>query len=294
MERSRFPNKVLPYLLLIPAAVSSIIFIIIPAAQSLYQSFFFSHPFTGQMRYVGLKHYQSLFSDPEYLNSVRITFVFSAFVVIVGMGLSLLLSVLLSKRIRGVSYFQLGLLWPYALSPAMAATLWALLTHPSIGPISHFLEFLIGKRMNWITDAFSAQFMLIIASIWKNMGYNIVFFLAGLANIPRDFSEAARIDGAGPLREFFTITFPLLSPVTFFLVVTNILYALFDIFPMVDLLTRGGPGRSTDLLIYKLYRDGFLNFNIGIASAQSVILFVVVSILTLLIFKFGSSRIHYQ
>jgi ABC-type sugar transport systems, permease components len=185
------------------------------------------------------------------------------------------------------------LIWPYALSPAVAGVIFLFLFSPGFGAVNYLLSQIIGRELNWLGDPTLAVILLIVASIWKNLGYNIVFYLAGLQNLNVEVLEAAAIDGAGPWRRFWSVTFALLSPITFFLLITNITYSFFDIFGMVDIVTKGGPLNATNVMIYNLYRDGFEYYKSGLAAAQSVILFAVVVALTLIQFRTSGRHVHY-
>lgn len=292
--QSRFPSRVLPYVLLAPSVLIVLVFLIIPSIQSLYLSFFQTSPFGDRRIYVGLRNFTRLFASSEYLNSFLVSFLSAAFVVVVGLLVSLLFAVLADQRIRGIKIYRTLLIWPYALSPAVAGTIWALLWHPSAGFLPYLIQAAGGPSLNWMTSGNLALLVVSLAATWKMLGYNVIFFLAALQGVPSDLEEAAEVDGATPFRRFFHITLPFISPTAFFLLIMNSLYAFFETFGLIDVMTRGGPGRATDVLVYKLWRDGFVNLQTGLASAESIILFVLVAILTLLQFRFAGQRVFYQ
>jgi sn-glycerol 3-phosphate transport system permease protein len=292
MQR-RFPNKILPYILVSPSIVVVIIFLIIPTIQSLYMSFFRVSPFGDKMIFVKFYNFIKLFTSPDYLNSLVITLIFVIAVVAIGLTVGLLISVVLNQRLRGLNYYRTLFIWTYAISPAVAGTIWALMFDPSSGPMVYIINTLFGKNLNWMMNGNLALLIVIIAASWKMLGYNIIFFLAGLQTIPQELLEAASIDGASSVRKFFRITLPLLSPTTFFLLIMNMLYAFFQVFGLIDVMTKGGPGNATEVLVYKLYRDGFVNLDTGFASAQSVVLFIFVAILTALQFKYAERTVFY-
>jgi len=292
MQR-RFPNKVLPYLLVSPSIVVVIIFLVIPTIQSLYMSFFRVSPFGDRLIFVKLYNFTKLFKSTDYVHSLLITLVFAAAVVALGITIGLLISVVLNQRLKGLNYYRTLFIWTYAISPAVAGTIWALMFDPSSGPIVYIIKTLFNVKLNWMMNGNLALVIVIIAASWKMLGYNIIFFLAGLQTIPEELLEAASIDGASSVRKFFKITLPLLSPTTFFLLIMNMLYAFFQVFGLIDIMTKGGPGNATEVLVYKLYRDGFINLDTGFASAQSVVLFVFVAILTALQFKYAERRVFY-
>ncbi|MFN2201570.1 MAG: carbohydrate ABC transporter permease [Caldilineaceae bacterium] len=292
--QTRFPNRVLPYILLSPSVIVVLIFFVIPSVQSLYLSFYRVNMLGTKKIFVGLENFTRLLQDPAYLNSVIVSLKFAFFVVFVGLGVSLAIAVVANQRYRGFSVYRTMLIWPYALSPAIAALIWGLMMDPSFGIISHIINSLTGIRFSYLTNGFHALLFLSVAATWKMLGYNIIFFLAGLQSMQVELLEAASIDGAGSWPRFWRIIFPLLSPTTFFLFIMNTLYAFFQVFGMVHITTDGGPGRATDLLVFKLYRDGFIGMNTGLASAQSIVLLVMVASLTLIQFRYAGSRVVYR
>src|SRR6266511_1477386 len=265
----RFPNRMLPYALLFPSLAVIVVFLIVPAVQSLRLAFYEVSPFTGRGFFVGLSNFRVLLGSDIYRHSLGIT-------------LSLAVAVLASQPLRGLGLYRVAILWPYALSPAVAGTIWALLFDPSTGPATLTIRALTGLSPNWMMSGAYAVWVVIVAAAWKMLGFNVVFFLAGLQAFPAELREAARVDGAGAARVFWRITFPILSPITFFLFVMNSLYAFFDLFGLIDVMTQGGPGGATDILIYRLYQDAFISARWGMGSAQSILLFVMVGILTAL------------
>lgn len=292
--RSSFPNKWLPYILLSPSIIVVLLFLVVPSLQSIYYSFFRLSLFGDKLLFVGWDNFRKLFTSTDYLNSLIRTLLFAAFVVGAGLFVSMILAVLLNIKLKGLFIYRTLFIWTYALSPAVAGTIWALIFSPSSGPFNFFLESLFHTSINWMTESSIALLIVSVAATWKMMGYNIIFFLAGLQAIPNEMLEAASIDGAKPAMKFFKVTFPLLSPTTFFLLIMNMMYAFFEVFGLIDIMTKGGPGNATEVLVYKLYKDGFINFNTGLASAQSVTLFIFVSILTILQFRFTERRVFYN
>jgi len=296
MNEDRFPgHKFLPYLLIAPSIAVIFIFLIGPFAQSIYESFFVSTTFGTNTIYVGLRNYIRLFSSPDYLNSVTATFKFAAFVIIIGLSISLAIAQLLNQKIRGVGFYQVALIWTYAISPTIAGVIWASMFSPATGLIPYIVSKLSGGyTLNWMTNGQLALFIVAAAATWKMLGYNIIFFLAGLQNVPDEFLEAAHIDGASPWKAFWRITFPMLSPTTSFLLFVNMLYAFFQVFGLIDIMTRGGPGNATEILVYKLYRDGFIHLNTGSASAQSFIIFFVISMVAIIQLRIVTQKAIYS
>jgi sn-glycerol 3-phosphate transport system permease protein len=290
-RRVIFPNKVLPYVLLLPQLAITVIFFYWPALQAIYQSLLLQDPFGLRTQFVWFENFQTVFTDPLYLGSVRVTLVFSTAVAVIAMGCALLFAVMADRRIRGRQVYRTLLMWPYAVAPAVAASLWLFIFHPDIGVIGRWLN-QVGMHWDYKLNGTHALLLVILASAWKQVSYNFLFFLAGLQAIPKSVVEAASMD-AGPGRTFRSIIFPLLSPTSFFLLVVNVVYAFFDTFGVIHALTGGGPAKATETLIYKVYVDGIMNLDLGGSSAQSVILMVVVIGLTAIQFRFIERKVHY-
>jgi len=291
-KRVVFKNKFLPYLLVTPQIVITLVFFIWPASQALYQSVLREDPFGLSTRFVGLKNFVYIFTDPAYLHSIKVTVVFSFSVAALSMSIALLLALMADRAIRGATVYKTLIIWPYAVAPVVAGVLWFFLFNPTVGVVVTYLK-MLGVDWNHTLNGRQAMLLVIIAAAWREISYNFLFFLAGLQAIPKSFIEAAAIDGASPARRFWTIVFPLLSPTTFFLIVVNIVYAFFDTFGVIHAITSGGPNYATDILVYKVYRDGFVNLDLGGSAAQSVILMVIVISLTVIQFRYIERRVHY-
>ncbi len=291
-KRVVFRSWWLPYALLAPQLAITIVFFFWPATQALYQSLLQQDPFGITVEFVGLENFRELFSDSHYLASFRVTAVFSLLVASIGLSVSLVLAVFADRAIRGASFYKTLLIWPYAVAPAVAAVLWLFLFNPTLGVVAHWIR---GLGIGWdpLLDGDDALTLVVIAAVWKQISYNFLFFLAGLQSIPKSLIEAAAIDGAGPGRRFWTIVFPLLSPTTFFLLVVNIVYAFFDTFAIIDVATGGGPGQATEILVYKVYKDGFKALDLGSSAAQSVVLMAIVIGLTVIQFRFVERKVKY-
>ena len=290
-RRVIFPNKVLPYLLLAPQLAITVVFFFWPAVQAIYWSVLIQDPFGLRTEFVWLENFRTILTDPLYLGSIQVTVIFSLAVAALAMGFALLFAVMADMMIRGVRAYRTLLMWPYAVAPAVAASLWLFIFHPSIGIIGRSLNDM-GILWDYKLNGTQALLLVILASAWKQVSYNFLFFLAGLQAIPKSLVEAASMD-AGPARRFRSIVFPLLSPTTFFLLVVNMVYAFFDTFGVIHALTGGGPAKAPETLIYKVYTDGVVNIDLGSSSAQSVILMVVVITLTALQFRFIERKVHY-
>lgn len=283
----------MPYLLLLPSVLVISIFFLIPTVRSIYQSFFRVSPFGDRRIFVGLGNFSRLFTSSAYVNSLVRTLIFAGSVVVIGLVFCVVVAALLNQKLKGLTVYRTFFIWTYAISPAIAGTVWALMFNPATGPAVYLIRLLTGRTVNWMNDGNLALGIVIMAAVWKMMGYNVIFYLAGLQTVPDELLEAASIDGANGIKRFFKVTLPLLSPTTFFLLIMNMLYAFFEVFGLIDIMTKGGPGNATEILVYKLYRDGFIAIDIGFASAQSVVLFIFVTILTILQFKYTQQKVFY-
>ncbi len=291
-ERSRFAASALPYLLIAPQLAITGLFFLWPAGVALWQSTQTQDAFGTSSEFVGLANFAHLFADLLYLDSFKTTLIFSALVTVSGLVVSLLLAACADRVTRGAKLYRTLLIWPYAVAPAIAAVLWAFLFNPSIGLVTYALA-KGGIIWNHALNGTQAMTLVVLASVWKQVSYNFLFFYAGLQAIPRSLIEAAAIDGAGPVRRFFGIALPLLSPTTFFLFVVNVVYAFFDTFPVIDAATGGGPAQATKTLIYKIFAEGFQGLDIGSSGAQSVVLMAIVVGLTVVQFRFIERKVQY-
>ena len=291
-KRVIFKGWWLPALLVAPQLIISFLFFFYPSGQAIWNSFFLPDPFGLKTEYVGLDNFRFLLSDPYYLASFKTTIFFSTAVSVTSMGIGLYLAALADRLIKGAGVYQTLLIWPYAIAPAIAGVLWLFLFNGNIGLISYYLQG-IGYDWNHTLDGDQAMFLVVLASSWGRISYNFLFFLAGLQAIPKSIIEAAAIDGASFWRRFLTIVIPLLSPITFFLLVVNIVYAFFDTFGIVHTITSGGPEQDTNILVYKVFSDGFVSQDLGSSAAQSVILLVLVGVLTIIQFKYIEKKVHY-
>ncbi len=291
-KRVTFQNLWLPYLLVAPQIIITLIFFIWPASQALYQSFLLEDAFGLSVEFVWFENFQVLFSDPLYLSSLKTTFIFSVSTTLLSLSASLLFAVMADRVIRGAMAYKAVLTWPYAVAPAVAGVLWLFMFSPSNGILALTLQDL-GYDWNHVLNGGQAMVLVVVAAAWKQIAYNFIFFLAGLQMIPKSLIEAAAIDGAGPAKRFWTITFPLLSPTTFFLIVVNVVYAFFDTFGIIHAVTHGGPYKATEILVYKVYNDGFIGLDLGGSAAQSVILMIIVIALTVIQFRYIERRVQY-
>jgi sn-glycerol 3-phosphate transport system permease protein len=288
-RRTTFDGRLLPALLVLPQLLLTIFFFLWPAAEALWSSLTTTDPFGQGWVFVGVDNFADLFSDALYVQTILRTVIFCAVVSVLAMSAALLLAIFADREIKGRAIYRTLLIWPYAVAPAMAAVLWLFLLQPQFGLLGRWLN---GHGIAWdyVVNGGQAFTMVAVASAWKQVSYDFIFFLAGLQSIPRAVTEAARMDGARGWHRFRTITFPLLAPTTFFLLVVNLVYAAFDTFGTIWALTQGGPGKDTETLVIKVYRDGMVNQDIGGSAAQSVVLMLGVIALTALQFRFLGRR----
>ena len=291
-KRVLFRSAWLPWVLIAPQLLIIGIFFFWPAAQAVIQSFQMEDAFGMSTEWVGLDNFRQLVDNPSYLDSFQRTAMFSVLVAGIGLVVSLVLAIFADRIVRFAMVYKTLLIVPYAVAPVIAGVLWVFLFSPSIGVATYYLGAL-GYNWNHMMNDGQAMALIVIASVWKQISYNFLFFLAGLQSIPKALIEAASIDGAGPWRRFWNIQLPLLSPTTFFLLVINIVYAFFDTFGIIDAATQGGPGQSTSILVYKVYQDGFKALDLGGSAAQSVILMCIVVALTVVQFRYVEKKVNY-
>ncbi|MCD6186780.1 MAG: sn-glycerol-3-phosphate ABC transporter permease UgpA [Desulfuromusa sp.] len=293
-KRSYFKTRSLPYLLILPQILITLTFFYWPAVQGVITSFQISDPFGFRTKFVWFDNYIALFRDPLYLKSILTTLLFSGSVAIVSISFGLFLASMANRVLKLTTLTRTLLIWPYAIAPAISGILWLFLLHPSYGVVAISLENWFGIDWNPLLKSSNAMLMIVMASAWKNISYNFVFFLAGLQAIPKSLIEAAAIDGASPFRRFWTITFPLLSPTFFFVTVMTIIFSFFESFGVIHAVTQGGPGGSTNILVYKVYQDGFIGLNLGSSAAQSVVLMFMIILITVLQFKYVERKVQYM
>jgi sn-glycerol 3-phosphate transport system permease protein len=294
MPRTVFKSRWLPYLLVAPQVVVTVLFFFWPALKSLQLSVYRVSPFGDRSTFVGLENFSRLLGDPDYYASVLNSFIFAGGVTALSVAGSLGLAGLATQKIRGLAVYRTLLLWPYGIAPAVAGIIFLFIFHPAYGILPYLLSFVTAYEFNWLLKGWVAMSLVIVATAWTHLGYNIAFYIAGLLAIPASVLEAADVDGAGPLRRFTAIVFPLVSPITFYLVVLNMVFAFFESFGVIDAVTKGGPGQATEIMVYKLYKDGFIGLNLGSSGAQSVILMAIVIGLTVLQFRFAEKKVTYR
>jgi len=293
IKRSFFTSKLLPYFLILPQFLVTVTFFYWPALQGLAQSVMRSDPFGQHSTFIWLENFTALFTDPLYLKSIGTTLFFSASVATVSISVGLFIATTANRALKAKAVIRTMLVWPYAVAPAISGILWLFLLHPSYGVVAIAINRWFGIDWNPVLDGKDALFMVVIASAWKQISYNFVFFIAGMQAIPGSLIEAAAMDGASPFRRFWKITLPLLSPTLFFVTVMNIIYSFFETFGVIHMMTQGGPGGATNILVYKVYQDGFIGLDLGSSAAQSVVLMSLIIVITVLQFKYVERKVQY-
>lgn len=292
LKRVHFPSSLLPYLLVAPQILVTLIFFIWPASQAVYQSFLIEDAFGLSTEFVWFENFIYLFNDKQYLQSFGRTIFFSIAVAFLSMSVALILAGFADRVVRGATTYRTLLIWPYAVAPVLAGALWVFMFNPTLGIFPYLLDF-VGVDWNHYLNGDQAMALVIFAAAWKQIAYNFLFYLAAMQSIPRSVIEAAAIDGAGPIRRFKDFIFPLISPTTFFLLVINAVYAFFDTFGIIHAVTQGGPANATTILVYKVYNDGFVGLDLGGSAAQSVILMFMVIVMTVVQFRYVERKVEY-
>ncbi len=293
IKRSFFTSKRLPYFLILPQVLITATFFYWPALQGLVQSVMRSDPFGHHSTFIWLENFTALFTDPLYLKSIGTTLFFSASVATVSISVGLFIATMANRALKAKALIRTMLVWPYAVAPAISGILWLFLLHPSYGVVAIAIKRWLGIDWNPVLDGKDALFMVVMASAWKQISYNFIFFIAGMQAIPGSLIEAAAMDGASPFRRFWKITLPLLSPTLFFVTVMNIIYSFFETFGVIHMMTQGGPGGATNILVYKVYQDGFIGLDLGSSAAQSIVLMSLIIVITLLQFKYVERKVQY-
>ena len=280
-------------LFLLPSLLLFTAFVFYPLGKTIYLSLFFTSPQGNPRVFAGLDQYLELFASPVFHGGLVATFWFVALSVPAGIALALVLATLANRRVRGINIFRTAMVSTIAVSAAVGSLIWLMLFNPSLGLLNYLLS-LVGMRgLNWLTEPSIAIVAVSITTIWLSLGFSIIILLAGLQGVPEELYEAAKIDGASPALMFQRITIPMLTPFLFFLLVVNTIH-VFQAFTQIHLLTRGGPVDATRTLVYSIYLDAFHNFQFGYASAQSLVLFAIILVLTVIQFAFVEKRVHYQ
>lgn len=286
-------HNVLPYLLIIVPVTIVSLFFIYPTMSTLRLSFYSVSRFGNEV-WIGLGNFQRIFTQSHFRTSLVLSVVFSIAVVLAELSVALGLATLLSQRLKGIGFFRVFITWTYAISPTIMATIWLLFMDPATGLLPFAVKGVTGFELHWLGSSVSAFVVIVLVAVWARIGYTVLFYLVALRRVSGELLDAANIDGASNWTTFWKVKFPLISPITLFLLVMNTLYSLYWVFPIIDVMTSGGPGRSTSLMIYTLFIEGFRNGRAGLASALSIVIFAIVGFITLMQFTFAGKKVFYQ
>jgi multiple sugar transport system permease protein len=287
--RSRFNEKV-GYLFLLPSFLLLVVFMLIPLLFSLYLSFTdWNSPAIKSVPFIGLANYAFMIGDLRFWNALKNTAYYTVLYVPLGMIASLVLALILNGSIKGTAVFRSLFFMPVISSWVAVSVIWITLLDPTAGILNFVLQFVGLPGVNWLSDPKTAMIAIVIIAVWKNAGFSMVIWLAGLKAIPRTLYEAALIDGASRWRSFWSVTLPLLAPTTFFLTITGIIGS-FQVFSPIYVITKGGPLNSTDVVVFRIYQRAFQEFKMGYASALSWLLFAIIFALTLVQFVTNRRR----
>ena len=292
LKRVHFGPSWLPFALVAPQIIITVVFFMWPAGQAIFQSFLREDAFGLSSEFVGLENFRELWDDESYVNSFSRTAFFSTMVAFSSLTIALLLAGMADRIVKFATTYRTLLIWPYAVAPVLAGALFVFMFDPTLGLVAYALD-MFGYDWNHKLNGGEAMALVIMAATWKQISYNFLFFLAAMQSIPKSLIEAAAIDGAGPARRFWTIIFPLITPTTFFLLVVNIVYAFFDTFGIIHAITKGGPAKATEILVYKVWYDGSVAIDLGSSAAQSVILMAIVIVMTVVQFRYIERKVEY-
>jgi len=293
LKQAHFRAAGLPALLLLPQLLILLFFFFIPSIRALAQAFLLSDPFGATVHFVWFDNFKALFNSASYRESIWVTIWFTLAQNVVTIVVASIFAFATDRVVRFQSAYKGVILLPYAIAPVIAGIMWAFLFNPSVGPIAFFIKGL-GIDWNPNLNGRDAMLLVVLAASWKHICYDYIFLVAGLLAIPRSLLEAAAVDGAGPIKRFFQISVPLLGPTFFFLTTMNFVYGFFETFAIIDAVTHGGPAGATNILVYKVYQDGFINLDLGSSAAQSVLLMTFALLLTLVQFKYIERKINYS
>ncbi len=288
MNQGKKKWNVTPYFYLIPSLLVFGVFLFYPFFKTVYLSLYKTNKMGQAKLFVGLGNYKELLSSPSFLNSLKVTLIFVLIVVVGSMFLGLVAAVLCNKAFPGIRFFSTAYALPMAIASSSAAMIFQIMLHPSVGIVNK----LLGLNINWLNDPKTALYCVAILTAWLNSGINFLYFSAGLGNIDDTIYERASVDGASGVQQFFSLTLPGLSPIMFYTLVVNIIQA-FQSFGQIKILTEGGPNESTNVIVYSIYRDAFFNYRFGSAAAQSVILFIIIMLITLVMFRMEKKGVTY-
>ncbi|MBU5211542.1 sugar ABC transporter permease [Heyndrickxia sp. FSL W8-0496] len=292
-KKQRIKNFLHGLLFLLPSILLFSIFVFYPMIRTIYLSFFLTNASGETTVFVGLENYLNMFTSPIFLKSIQSTFLFVLYTVPATIVISLFLAIIANEKLKGIGFFRTIFSSTMGISVAAASVFWMYLFNPTMGLLNQFLQSIGVESIGWLTDPAWALFSVSVTTVWMNIGFTFLVLLGGLQSIDSYLYESADIEGAGYFYKLRRITLPMLSPTLFFVLTVSIINA-FQTFGQIDILTHGGPQNETNLIVYSIYREAFVNYQFGSASAQAVILFILILLMTALQFKLGERKVHYQ
>ncbi|MGX6970391.1 carbohydrate ABC transporter permease [Vagococcus bubulae] len=287
-KRLKRKNTITAWSFILPNFIGFFIFTLIPVIFSFILAFMKWDSF-NKAEYVGLANFQKMLQDETFWISLKNTFLYTIGVVPLTLICSIGLALLLNKKIKGISFFRTAFFFPYVTSLVAIAVVWNMLFHPTMGPINQVLKIFMENPPGWTSSSEWALFAVVIVSVWRGMGYYMILYLAGLQGIPKELYEASSMDGANKMKQFWNVTLPSLRPTTFFVTIMLVINC-FKVFDLIQVMTDGGPGRATNVLVYQIYNEAFVKFNFGYASAISLVLFLIVLSITVIQFKWNQKQ----
>lgn len=293
ISKSKKSDNGLAYLFLAPSLILFGLFLFYPMVRTLYLSFTITSPRGEVVKFAGLDNYIDLVQSGHFFMNLKVTLMFILLTVPTCIVWSLFLAAITHNKLKGMKAFQFIFSLPIIMSVGTASIIWLLLFHPTAGMLNYFLSFVHLGPVNWLTDPSWALVSISLMTIWMNMGFVYIILLSGLQGVPEEIYESAKVDGSGPVRTFIQIMLPLLSPAIFFVTIVSVITG-FQAFGQVQILTRGGPVDSTNVVVYQIYQDAFINFRFGIGSAEALVLFVIIMLLTIIQFTVFERKVHYQ
>ncbi|MFD0676622.1 MULTISPECIES: carbohydrate ABC transporter permease [unclassified Paenibacillus] len=286
-------ENVLAYLFLAPSLILFVTFLFYPMAKSIYLSMTLTDPRGRVVEFVGLENFMDLLGSGQFYSNLKVTLLFILLTVPTSIIWSLFLAAITHNKLRGMKIFQFIFSLPIVISVGTGSIIWFLLFHPTAGMLNYFLSLAHIDQIPWLTSPSWALVSISLMTIWMNMGFLFIVLSSGLQGVPEEIYESAKVDGSGPVRTFVQIVLPLLSPTIFFALIVSVISA-FQAFGQIHILTKGGPMNTTNVIVYSIYQDAFVNFRFGIGSAQALILFAIIMILTVVQFKVLEKKVHYQ
>ncbi|WP_103995576.1 carbohydrate ABC transporter permease [Paenibacillus sp. UNC499MF] len=292
-KKKRWRENVLAYFFLAPSLIIFATFLFYPMLRSVYLSMTLTDPRGRVAEFVWFDNFVDLFQSGQFYSDLKVTLLFILYTVPTSIIWALLLAAITHNKLKGMKIFQFVFSLPLVISVGTGSIIWLLLFHPTAGMLNYFLSLVHIQAIPWLTDPAWALISVSLMTVWMNMGFLFIVLSSGMQGVPEEIYESAKIDGSGPVRTFLQIVLPLLSPTLFFALIVSVIGA-FQAFGQINILTKGGPMDSTNVVVYSIYQEAFVNFRFGTGSAEALILFFIILILTVLQFTVLEKKVHYQ